>query len=74
MSGTALATRKDTGIAYMLWVAGLFGFAGLHRIYMGRYVSGVLWLFTGGLCFVGQVIDLLMMPQMIEDSAHGRGW
>lgn len=74
MSSTALTTRKDTALAYVLWVAGFAGFCGLHRIYMGRYVSGFIWLFTGGLCFIGQIIDAVMMPQMIEDSANGRGW
>ncbi len=70
----ALTTRKDTALAYLLWVGGLMGFCGLHRLYMGRIGSGLLWLFTGGLCFVGQIIDLVMMPRMVEDSSHGRGW
>lgn len=71
---TALTTRKDAALAYLLWVGGLMGFCGLHRLYMGRIGSGLLWLFTGGLCFVGQIIDLVMMPRMVEDSNHGRGW
>ncbi|NOY26702.1 MAG: TM2 domain-containing protein [Oligoflexia bacterium] len=74
MASTALTTRKDTGLAYVLWIGGLMGFCGLHRIYMGRYASGIIWLLTGGLCFVGQLIDVFMMPQMLEDSEHGRGW
>ena len=53
MSTTAIATRgskSDLALAYVLWFGGFFGFAGLHRIYMGRIASGLLWLFTGGLC------------------------
>lgn len=74
MSSTALVPRKDTAIAYLLWIGGLMGFCGLHRLYMGRYGSGVLWFLTGGLCFVGQLVDLVMMQRMIDDSAEGRGW
>ena len=66
--------EKDTALAYVLWFGGFFGVCGLHRIYMGRWASGLLWLFTGGLCFVGQFIDLVMMPRMIEDTNRGAGW
>ncbi len=74
MSSNALTTRKDSSLAYMLWLGGLFGFCGLHRLYMGRWASGIIWFLTGGLCFVGQIVDLVMMQRMIEDSEHGRGW
>lgn len=70
----ALEPRKDTGLAYVLWFGGFLGLAGLHRIYMGRYASGVLWLMTGGLCFIGQIVDLFVMPRMVEDANEGRGW
>ena len=70
----ALIVRKKLSMAYVLWAAGFFGFAGLHRIYMGRPISGVLWLMTLGLCGVGQLIDLMFMPRMIEDTIEGRGW
>lgn len=74
MSSTALEPRKDNAIAYLLWIGGLMGFCGLHRIYMGRYASGIIWFLTGGLCFVGQIVDLIMMQRMLDDSAAGRGW
>jgi hypothetical protein len=41
---------------------------------MGRWASGVIWLMTFGLCGVGQLVDLVMMPRMIEDSNRGAGW
>ena len=74
MQETALVPRRDTGLAYVLWMGGLLGVCGLHRLYMGRFWSGLLWLATGGLCFVGQIIDLVMMHRMIEDSNRGAGW
>jgi TM2 domain-containing membrane protein YozV len=70
----ALQPPKDSGLAYVLWFGCFFGLSGLHRLYMGRTASGVLWLLTGGLCFVGQLVDLFLMQRMVEDSNEGRGW
>jgi len=33
------------------------GFLGLHRLYMGKIWTGLLYLLTGGLCFVGVLYD-----------------
>ena len=63
--------ERETGLAYALWVLGIFGFCGIHRLYMGRWASGLLWLFTFGLCGLGQLIDAAMMPRMIEDTNRG---
>jgi TM2 domain-containing membrane protein YozV len=74
MRSTAIAPRRDIGLAYILWLGGFFGLAGIHRIYMGRTWSGLLWMFTGGLCMVGQIIDLFMMSRMIRDANERAGW
>jgi hypothetical protein len=29
-------------------------------------VTGLIWLFTGGLLFVGALIDLLLIPGMVQ--------
>ena len=54
--------HPNPGIAYLLWLLGLAGIAGVHRFYSGRWVTGLIWLFTGGLCFVGQIVDLFLIP------------
>jgi len=73
MSSYALVKQdKQVGVGYLLWIPGLFGLCGLHRIYAGRWVSGLIWLLTGGLCMVGQVVDLFFVPRMIEDHNAGR--
>ncbi|MDG1480186.1 MAG: TM2 domain-containing protein [Myxococcota bacterium] len=71
---TALVPKKNSTIAYLMWLAGFVGISGLHRIYMGRWISGLLWLFTGGFCMVGNLIDGVMMPKMLEASEEGKGW
>lgn len=47
------------------WVALLLCFflggIGAHRFYEGKIGTGILWLCTGGLFFVGWVIDFLIL-------------
>ena len=57
---------KSSPIAYLLWFLGGFGVLGLHRFYLGRWVTGLLWLFTGGLFFIGSLIDLFLIPSMVQ--------
>ena len=59
---------KSAGWAYLLWLPCLVGVCGLHRFYLGRPGTGLLWLFTFGLLGFGQLIDLFLIPQMIEEE------
>lgn len=58
---------KGTGIAYVLWLANLFGIAGLHRFYLGRPVTGLLYVLTWGFLGVGSFLDLFLIPGMVRD-------
>lgn len=71
---TALTRTEDrtVGMAYILWLPCLFGVCGIHRLYTGRYLSGAIWVLTGGLCGIGQLVDLLFIPRMVEDHNQGR--
>jgi TM2 domain-containing membrane protein YozV len=57
---------KKTWITYLLWILGGFGVLGLQRFYLGRWVTGLLWFFTGGLFFMGALVDLFLIPGMVQ--------
>lgn len=59
---------KDKTVAYLLWAGAVMGVAGLQRIYLGKYGTGFLYLFTWGLFGIGQFIDLFTIPGMVEDA------
>jgi TM2 domain-containing membrane protein YozV len=48
-------------IGYALW---FFGFLGSHRFYFGKPITGIIWFFTLGLCGIGWVVDLFLIPAM----------
>lgn len=58
---------NNIGYSYLFWAACLLGLSGCHRIYNGKIFTGIVWLFTYGLFGVGQFIDLLLIPGMVEE-------
>jgi TM2 domain-containing membrane protein YozV len=61
------AESKSVGTAYLLWALGIFGICGVHRLYLGKMGTGILWLFTFGLLGIGQLIDLFLIPGMVDN-------
>ncbi|WP_173932028.1 NINE protein [Chelativorans sp. Marseille-P2723] len=59
---------KSGPVAFILWLCCFLGFCGLHRFYLGRPWTGLLWLLTLGLLGVGQLIDLFLLPSMIRQA------
>ena len=50
---------KDKWIAFVLcW---FLGYLGAHKFYEGNIGMGILYLFTGGLCGIGALIDLIVI-------------
>lgn len=56
------------GIAYLLWAIGGFGTMGLHRFYLRKHGTGLLWLLTGGLFWIGAIVDLFRMPTLVQEA------
>jgi len=51
--------RKEPQLILLVTLLGFFGFAGVHRFLIGDIGLGILYFFTGGLCVVGTIVDLL---------------
>ncbi|HIK07307.1 MAG TPA: TM2 domain-containing protein [Trichormus sp. M33_DOE_039] len=55
-------------ISYILCGLGfVVPIGGLHRLYNGQIGTGLLWLCTFGLFYVGQFVDLFLLPGMVEE-------
>ena len=51
----------DKQTAIILCCLGFAVIAGLHRLYLGYYGLGILYILTGGLCLIGTIIDLIKL-------------
>lgn len=55
------------------WVLLTFaGFFGMHRFYLGKWISGVLYFLTAGFFFIGVAFDFWNLNEQI-DEANRRG-
>lgn len=70
--------RREVGMSYLLCVLGFLGVAGIHRFYLGKPITGILWLVTGGLLGIGTIYDLITIPGQVDDANRkaltGRTW
>jgi hypothetical protein len=56
--------ERELSVAYVLLVfAGLFG---AHKFYLNRPVMGVIYVFTGGIFFLGVIVDLFTLASQVE--------
>jgi len=63
---------KSKNVAYILWFVGCFGILGLHRFYLGKVGTGVLWAATVGLFFVGALRDLFTLGKQVDQANMSR--
>lgn len=54
----------DYNIAWILLT--FLGVFGVHRMYMGKWISGIIYLFTGGLFLVGVVYDFCTLNEQVS--------
>lgn len=58
--------RVDFNLAWIFLV--FFGVFGVHRFYMGKIFTGLIWLFTGGFFLIGYLYDLLTLNEQVAEA------
>jgi len=53
-----MSTKSRTVAAILCFFIGIFG---IHRFYMGKIGTGIIWLLTGGLLGVGVLVDFILI-------------
>ena len=70
--------RKDPQTILLCTLIGFLGAAGIQRFLINQIGMGILYLFTGGFCLIGTIIDLVNYQKlaleynrtMIVESTH----
>ena len=57
--------EKSLLVAYLLWF--FLGLLGIHRFYLGRWVTGIIWFFTAGVGGFGWLFDAVWTYFMVQD-------
>ena len=60
--------RTDYTVAWLLLT--FLGLLGIHRFYLGKIVTGVLYLLTGGLFGLGILYDFWTMNEQVSQLNH----
>ncbi len=53
----AAGKNKITALLLCIFLGGL----GVHRFYVGKIGTGIVWLLTGGVFGIGWIIDIIMI-------------
>ena len=58
--------KKEVALGYLLWCLSFVGVCGVQRMYLGQVGYGIALLFTLGFCGIGQLLDLLLLPEAVN--------
>lgn len=61
------ARRKEPQLILLTTLLGFVVIAGVQRFILGQIGMGLLYLFTGGLCLIGTIIDLVNYRKLAFD-------
>ncbi len=64
------AGRKDYTIAWVLLT--FLGVFGVHRFYLEKWITGIVYLLTGGLFLLGVLYDFWTLNGQIDEVNQGR--
>ncbi len=61
MNNEGISPRSHMSALVLSLVFFFTGIAGLQRFYAGKVWTGILWLLTGGLLGIGQIVDIIFI-------------
>ncbi len=69
MEKEARTTYKDGTYSYNVsWVLlTFFGILGIHRMYLGKWITGIIWFLTGGFFLLGYLYDFLNLNEIVSE-------
>lgn len=56
---------KDYNVTWILMT--FLGIFGVHRFYLGKWISGLIWFFTGGLFLLGYLYDFWTLNEQVDE-------
>jgi TM2 domain-containing membrane protein YozV len=59
-------------VCYLLLGFSIFGVCGLHRFYLRKYGTALLYLFTFGVFGLGTIKDILLMKSLLHDPSYSK--
>src|SRR5690606_22521558 len=58
--------QRDYTISWVLLT--FLGYLGIHRFYLGKVISGIVYLLTGGLFLVGVLYDYWTLNEQVHEK------
>lgn len=59
------AGEKDYSVSWLLLT--FLGIFGIHRFYLGKWITGLIYLCTGGLVLMGVLYDFLTLNAQVDE-------
>ena len=57
--------KYDYNVAWLLFA--FLGWLGVHRMYLGKWFTGICYMCTGGLVGIGLLFDLLLLNEQVNE-------
>jgi TM2 domain-containing membrane protein YozV len=64
-----VAGRKSYNVSWVLLT--FLGIFGIHRFSLGKWLTGLLWLLTGGLLLLGVLYDYWTLNRQVDEVNGG---
>ncbi|NLA05843.1 MAG: TM2 domain-containing protein [Firmicutes bacterium] len=70
--GVAAVEESPKSKMVALLLCFFLGYLGIHRFYVGKIGTGILWLITLGFLGIGELVDLIMIIVGSFTDSEGR--